>query len=167
MTGPSPPPTAARLVSAVRTTKGVELKFAYTTPEFIGHLIGGFFVAHGYKHEGDGLSGSVFGKGSVAARLLAGGFATREKFGLIVSSEGPLVSASVTSLMSGVYGGAIGIVREKSARERFASELFAYVYSCGVVPLQYVVPPPSAPLSPDGHYWWDGAAWQPVTPPAG
>lgn len=27
-------------------------------------------------------------------------------------------------------------------------------------------PPPGAPRSPDGQYWWDGAAWRPVPPPA-
>ena len=27
-------------------------------------------------------------------------------------------------------------------------------------------PPPGAPISPDGRWWWDGAAWQPM-PPAG
>src|SRR5689334_4058497 len=23
-------------------------------------------------------------------------------------------------------------------------------------------PPPSPQISPDGHYWWDGRAWQPM-----
>lgn len=23
-------------------------------------------------------------------------------------------------------------------------------------------PPPGAPRSPDGRYWWDGASWQPI-----
>src|SRR5690349_14584015 len=23
-------------------------------------------------------------------------------------------------------------------------------------------PPSSPPISPDGHYWWDGQAWQPM-----
>lgn len=38
------------------------------------------------------------------------------------------------------------------------------IHATGALPVEGPPGPAGAQLSPDGRYWWDGTAWQPVPP---
>jgi hypothetical protein len=72
----------------------------------------------------------TYGTGSSVGRAIAGGFVKRAKYDVRVSpTEDGSIQAGVTSAMSGAYGGAIGVLKERKQRARFVEDLKAYVSS--------------------------------------
>jgi hypothetical protein len=83
----------------------------------------------------------VYELGDAAGRLFAGAFVKRAKFNVRVQPTDRGISVSVISGMSGVSGGAIGVVREGKQRKHLAADLHAYF---GAAPVTAVSAPVTA-----------------------
>jgi DNA-directed RNA polymerase subunit RPC12/RpoP len=97
-----------------------EYRFQYggRTPDQLADSVYSLFQKEGYQLiEGTKCKG-IYGKGSFAMRILAGGFANYNKFSVRITEEKPLTTLEFTPAMSGMSGGVIGVVRLNNEFER-------------------------------------------------
>jgi hypothetical protein len=116
------------VTSFVVTDKGAEIDFGACGTDEVAHLVESFFLSSGFKLEKGDPTVGTYGSGSSAARILAGGFVKRKKYDVSIRPiDVSNVHASVASTMSGAGGGAIGVMKERKQRARFADELKAFL----------------------------------------
>jgi len=97
-----------------------EYRFQYggRNPDQLADSVFSLFQKEGYQLiEGTKFKG-IYGKGSFALRILAGGFANYNKFSVRITDEQPLTTLEFTPAMSGMSGGVIGVVRLNNEFER-------------------------------------------------
>jgi len=97
-----------------------ECRFQYecTNPDQLAEKVYHLFQKEGYQLiEGTKFKG-IYGKGSFALRILAGGFANYNKFSVRIPDEKPLTTLEIAPAMSGMSGGVIGVVRLNNEFER-------------------------------------------------
>lgn len=97
-----------------------EYRFQYegTSQDQLAEKVYYLFQKEGYQLiEGTKFKG-VYGKGSFALRILAGGFANYNKFSVRITDEKPLTQLEFTTAMSGMSGGVIGVVRLNNEFDR-------------------------------------------------
>jgi hypothetical protein len=110
------------------TDKGAEIDFSGCAPDDVAQLLGTFFANSGLRLEKGDPANGTYGSGSSLGRIAAGGFAGRRKYEVkLASADGATVHATVASAMSGMSGGAIGLVKERKQRRQFVDSLKSYL----------------------------------------
>ena len=105
------------------TDVGAAIDFINIGVNDVANLVGGFFTQMGFRLESGSPLQGTFGKGSAAARVAVGAFVTREKYDVKVNQFGSVFRVEISSGMSGMGGGFIGVSREKTARNAFKQSL--------------------------------------------
>jgi hypothetical protein len=115
-----------RLLASNPTDKGVDLLLAGCTADEAAQEMNTFLLGVGFSLSRGSLREGVYELGDAAGRLFVGAFVKRAKFTVRVQPTDRGVSVSVVSGMSGVSGGAIGVVREGKQRKQLAADLRAH-----------------------------------------
>jgi hypothetical protein len=115
-----------RLIGSNSTDKGVDLLLADCTADEAAQAMNAFFLGIGFRLSRGSLREGVYELGDAAGRLFVGAFVKRAKFNLRIQPTDRGISVSVLSGMSGVSGGAIGVVREGKQRKELAADLQDY-----------------------------------------
>jgi hypothetical protein len=134
-----------RLIASTPTDKGVDLLLGDCTTDEAAQALATFFLSIGFAHSRGSLREGVYELGDAAGRLFVGAFVKRAKFNVRVQPTDQGISVSVISGMSGVSGGAIGVVREGKQRKQLVADLQAY-FGAGRVsaaPATVAAPAPS------------------------
>jgi hypothetical protein len=115
-----------RLIGSNPTDKGVDLLLADCTADEAAQSMNTFFLGMGFRLSRGSMREGVYELGDAAGRLFVGAFVKRAKFSVRVQPTDRGVSVSVLSSISGVSGGAIGVVREGKQRKQLAADLQDY-----------------------------------------
>jgi hypothetical protein len=115
-----------RLLACTPTDKGVDLLVGDCTADEAAQVLSAFFQSIGFSHSRGSLREGVYELGDPARRLFGGAFVKRTKFNVRVQPTERGISLSIISGMSGVSGGAIGVVRDGKQRKQLAADLQAY-----------------------------------------
>jgi hypothetical protein len=136
-----------RLIESKPTDKGVDLLLGDCTADEAAHALSRFFLGIGFAPSRGSLREGVYELGDAAGRLFAGAFVKRAKFNVRVQPTDRGIGVSVISGMSGVTGGAIGVMREGKQRKQLAADLRAYFGASRVsaAPAPAVVAPAQPP----------------------
>ena len=144
-----------RLIESTPTDKGVDLLLGDCTADEAAQALSSFFLGIGFAHSRGSLREGVFELGDAAGRLFAGAFVKRAKFNVRVQPTVRGVNVSVITGMSGVSGGAIGVMREGKQRKQLAADLQAYFgaspVSAPTVGAPAQPPDPGLPTRPCPH----------------
>jgi hypothetical protein len=90
----------------------------------IANYVNEFFKAEGYElKEGNALSGGYL-KGSLAGRIMLGGFAERFKFNVNITDKNGMVYLVLSKGMSGFSGGLIGVGKMNNEIDRLRMKLY-------------------------------------------
>jgi hypothetical protein len=136
-----------RLIACAPTDKGVDLLLADCTADEAAQALNTFFLGIGYSHARGSLREGVYEFGDAVGRAFAGAFLKRSRFNVRVLPTDRGISVSVVSGMSGVSGGAIGVMREGKQRKQIAADLQAFFASSSAPAPQASVP--AGPVPPD------------------
>ena len=110
-------------VSKTAIDRGAEFRVAGMEVSDLADVVARFLEARGFRLvSGDSRRGS-YEVGSKTTRVVAGGFARRGKWDVVIESSGDRVRCQVTSSMTGLSGGAVGVARERSQRQDLLSGL--------------------------------------------
>jgi hypothetical protein len=142
-----------RLIGSNPTDKGVDLLLGDCTADEAAQGVHTFFLGIGFRLSRGSLREGVYELGDAAGRLFVGAFVKRAKCNVRVQPTDRGISVSVVSGMSGVSGGAIGVVREGKQRKQLIADLEAYFgaepASVGPAPAMVApAPPPPDPVLP-------------------
>jgi hypothetical protein len=108
-----------------RTKDNFRLLFQGATTESIGAAVHQMFTGQGYVLESRTQQGNLYGRGSKAGRLLAGGLSGRQEFRASVRAGGDKVLLTMANAASALTGGAIGVAKGRKELERLIAILTA------------------------------------------
>jgi len=144
-------------VSFLPTKEGALVYFQGIDPGAVASETGQFFHWQGYRlEEGHPFSG-IYGKGSVAGRFFAGGFADRSKIQIRIEPENQYCRLTMAKAMSGAGGGILGYHKMGKEIERLRQALYGFFMTPpppgayaqpGPVPGQAPGPYPPRPMPP-------------------
>jgi hypothetical protein len=113
--------------SSLDPQTGARFEFRGGTEEEVADRVHEFLVGRKYRLEsGDDLQG-VWGRGSDALHFLLGAFAGRVKFDVKIDGDADHVVVTMNRAMSGVMGGAWGMMAQKKKLKALAEALPAAV----------------------------------------
>jgi predicted amidophosphoribosyltransferase len=107
------PNCGARIKEPPKPPVKGQSQFLYegTTQYQLAEKVYALFQKEGYQLiEGTKIKG-IYEKGSFGVRIIAGGFSTYNKFSVQITDEEPLTKLTFNTAMSGMSGGALGVVR--------------------------------------------------------
>ena len=117
--------TSRKLISFAHLGSGFEATVAGISINEIARDIANIFCEEGYQLDSGTPVNGIYATGSSVNRILLGGFAKRSKFEINIYSDGPNTTVALSSGMTGMSGGILGVSRMKSETERIIN-LFKY-----------------------------------------
>jgi hypothetical protein len=118
-----------RVLSFQPTEKGARGLFGDTSPKEGYWVAANFLTAGEFRRESGGIGTSVWGRGSLAGRALAGGLVRRAVYSVKIAETPQGVELRIESDMSGWEGSVLGVAREHSQRKAFIARLQSYLIS--------------------------------------
>jgi hypothetical protein len=139
---PEAVPFNGRVLSFQPTEKGVQVVFGDGTQDAVYWLAANFLTANEFTRESGNVASSIWGRGSLVGRAVAGGFVRRAVYAVTTASVTPGIELRIESNMSGWGGSLLGVAREHIQRRAVISRLQAYLGS-----LSAPTPPNPAPAT--------------------
>lgn len=127
-------------VSFVPTPEGALVYFEGIDPNAVAAETGQFFHWQGYHLEEGHTFVGIYGRGSVAGRVFAGGFADRSKIAVRIEPENQYCRLTIAKAMSGMGGGILGYSKMNKEIERLRHSLYGF----------FMTPPAPVPYSHPG-----------------
>lgn len=116
-------PETIVLKSFEKNSDGANFLFE-TDINTLANYVHEFFKTEGYElKEGNILNGAYL-KGSLAGRVMLGGFAERFKFNVSVTDKGGMANLVLSKGMSGFSGGLIGLGKMNNETDRLRMKLY-------------------------------------------
>ena len=116
-------PETIVLKSFEKTSDGANYLFE-TDPNTLANYVSEFFKSEGYElQEGNVLNGGYL-KGSLASRVMFGGFAQRFKFNVSITDKEGMAYLVLSKGMSGFSGGIIGVGKMNNETDRLRMKLY-------------------------------------------
>ena len=116
-------PETIVLKSFEKNSDGANFLFK-TDPNTLANYVSEFFKSEGYElQEGNVLNGGYL-KGSLASRVMFGGFAQRFKFNVSIADKDGMAYLVLSKGMSGFSGGLIGVGKMNNETDRLRMKLY-------------------------------------------
>ncbi|MCD4774703.1 MAG: hypothetical protein K8S15_01465 [Candidatus Aegiribacteria sp.] len=107
-----------KLITFAYLRSGIKATIAGISIDEIAHNIANIFLQEGYRLESGSPVNGVYSTGNSVCRILFGGFAKRYKFTINIYQNGPSTSLTISSGMTGMSGGLLGVSRMKKETDR-------------------------------------------------
>lgn len=114
-----------KLQDCKETKTSTVFLFEGTNTNELSGIINNTFLNQGYKIEEGSPENAIYGIGSKVMRILFGAFVKRYTFNIIVKEDSGLTKVEFAKAMTGISGGAIGMVKLNKEFKRLTELIMA------------------------------------------